>query len=199
MEPFDMVKQDTDGKEREAREELLQLIRSDALIVGEMTQLSSGRESDLYIDAKMVTLHPRGAYLTSKVLFDHLRDLDADAIGGMTIGADPIVGSYALFSHLQGKPMSAFIIRKEPKKHGKQKLIEGPLKENAKVVIIDDVTTTGGSLLDGIKTIEELPISCTIVKVITLVDRMEGGTDLIKNHGYDLDAIFTKQDLLDVR
>lgn len=174
--------------------ELLNLIRKDAFRQGEPTTLSSGIVSDFYIDAKMVTLDPKGAYLTAKVLFEMLKNEDIDSIGGMTIGADPIVAAFAAISYVEGKPIRTFIVRKEPKKHGKQKWIEGPIKNNDKVIVIDDVTTTGSSLIDAIKVIRD-HTECRIVKAITLVDRKNGGTEKLREHNVELIPIFTKDEL----
>lgn len=173
---------------------LLECIKNNAVSRGTI-QLSSGKISDLYIDAKMVTLDPEGAFLTAKVLLDILKDDDVDAVGGMTMGADPITGALAAISFEVGKPLKTFIVRKEPKKHGKQKWIEGPLSKDAKVVVIDDVTTTGKSILDSIQKIKE-STDCKILKVISLVDRSEGARETLKNEGYDLVSLFDRKDLL---
>lgn len=153
-----------------------------------------GRTSNYYIDAKIVTLDPKGAFLTAKILFDLLKNDDFDAIGGMTIGADPIVGAFATLSYIENKPIRTFIVRKEPKKHGKQKWIEGPIQNDDKVIVIDDVTTTGSSLISAINIIKE-HTNCTILKTITLVDRLEGGKENLKDHNLELLSIFNKEDL----
>jgi orotate phosphoribosyltransferase len=173
---------------------LLALIKTKSLEVGKPIKLASGKMSNMYIDAKMVTLDSEGAYLTAKVLFDSLENEEFDAIGGLTMGADPIVGAFAAYSYSNNRPISTFIVRKEPKKHGKQNWIEGPLKNNSKVIVIDDVTTTGTSLFQAIEKIEET--GCKILKVITLVDRMEGAKEFLKEKGYKLESIFDTSDLL---
>ena len=175
------------------KQDLLCLIKDNALTFGE-TILSSGAKSKYYIDTKMVTLSPNGAFLTAKILFDMLKDEDITAIGGMTIGADPIVGAFAVLSYLEEKPIRTFIVRKEPKEHGKQKWIEGPIRDYDKIAVIDDVTTSGASLLKAINIIKK-QIDCDIVKTITLIDRLEGGKEKLKTHGYDLISIFDKNDL----
>ena len=178
------------------KKELLECIKTDTISQGEEVTLSSGKKSNLYVDSKIVTLSPKGAYLTGMVLTDALKGVDFDAIGGMTMGADPIVGAFAAISYnTSNHDKSTFIIRKEPKKHGKQKWIEGPLKPNSKVVIIDDVTTTGESILNSIKVIKE-NTNCQIVKIISLVDRLEGASEKLKEEGYVLESIFTRRDLL---
>lgn len=175
------------------KRDLLALIKKDALSFGETT-LSSGAKSKYYIDTKMVTLSPQGAFLTANILFDMLKNDEFDSIGGMTIGADPIVGAFAISSYLENKPIRTFIVRKEPKEHGKQKWIEGPIRNDDRVVVIDDVTTSGASLLKAIDIIKE-QTDCEIVKAITLIDRLQDGKENLKKHGYDLISIFDKNDL----
>jgi len=187
---FEVLEMETDKKE------LLECIKTDTISQGEEVTLSSGKKSNLYVDSKIVTLSPKGAYLTGMVLTDALKGVDFDAIGGMTMGADPIVGAFAAISYnTSNHDKSTFIIRKEPKKHGKQKWIEGPLKPNSKVVIIDDVTTTGDSILKSIDVIEN-HTDCQIVKIISLIDRLEGAKEAVKEKGHILEAIFTKYDIL---
>ena len=186
--------QQSDTTNNDYKTKLLKCIKDQAVGVGKV-KLSSGKISDLYVDAKMVTLDSEGAFLTAMVLVDLLKDEEIDMIGGMTMGADPIVGAVAAISYLENNPIKTFIIRKQPKEHGKQKWIEGPLSNTAKIAIIDDVTTTGRSLLQSIEIIKETT-DCEIVKVITLVDRLEGGREALKQKGYDLVSIFTRKDLL---
>jgi len=186
--------QQLNTKNKEYKSRLLNCIKERAVSIGEVT-LSSGKTSDLYVDAKMVTLDPEGAFLTAMVLIDILRNEDVDAIGGMTMGADPIVGALAAISYVENVPIKTFIIRKEPKKHGKQKWIEGPLLNASKIAVIDDVTTTGKSLLTSIEIIKEA-IDCEIVKVISLVDRSEGAKEILKNEGCELISVFNRKDLL---
>jgi len=111
---------------------LLQLLKENALKFGKI-KLASGKTSNYYIDAKQVTLDPEGAYLTAKIFLDMLKDEKFDAIGGLTIGADPIIGAIAAVSYRNNMPLQTFIVRKEPKKHGMQKYIEGrQLKPNCR-------------------------------------------------------------------
>lgn len=179
----------------ENKSRLLELIKKDAYEEDKPTKLSSGEMSYFYVDAKMVTLRPEGAYLTAKILLDVIKDENVDGIGGLTMGADPIVGAIAAISYADGHPINAFIVRKEAKKHGKEKWIEGQLPKNARVVVIDDVTTTGTSLLQAIETIKEEMSDCKIVKVISLVDRLEGARENLKKEGYNLISIFNREDL----
>jgi len=157
-----------------------------AFLRGEFT-LSSGRKSDHYFDGKRITLSPEGGYWVGKAVFDELAEIDVDAIGGLAIGADPIVSAVALVSHLEGKPIPSFIVRDIPKEHGTKRKIEGHLKEGSRVAIVDDVITTGGSVLRAIEAVEA--VNCKVVKVIVLVDRHEGGSDRLKKEGYDFTNI----------
>lgn len=175
----------------ERKNRLLALLRKHAFGYGEVL-LSSGAKSNYYIDAKVVTLTPEGAFLVGSIILDLLEDVEVDAVGGLTMGADPIVGSVAALSYGTNKPLEAFIIRKEPKKHGKKKWIEGPLREGSKVIVVDDVVTTGDSVLLAIKKLEEY--SCKVVKVIALVDRLEGGRENLESSGYIFESLFTSND-----
>ena len=177
----------------EERERLLELVRTRALRVGKIT-LSSGKVSDYYVDAREVVLDPEGAYLTGKLILDMI-DRKAVAVAGMTLGADPIVTAISVVGHLEGRKLSALIIRKEPKKHGTQKFVEGPaLPEGSRVAVVDDVVTTGSSL---VKSIERLRAEgYEPIQVVAILDRQEGGSQRLKAAGYDLESIFTREDLL---
>ncbi|MBU4266580.1 MAG: orotate phosphoribosyltransferase [Candidatus Altiarchaeota archaeon] len=174
------------------RENLLNLIKKEALSK-QPVKLSSGKESSYYIDCRLVTLSPAGSLAITEILFDMLKDDEIDAFGGPTLGADPICGSLAAVSQQKGKPLPSFIIRKEPKAHGKGKWIEGPLKPGTIVAIFDDVATSGGSLLKAIKAVEGM--GCKVARVIVLVDRGEGAKEKLAEEGHCLEAIFTKEDL----
>src|SRR5437867_12020542 len=132
-----------------ARRQLREIIREKSLRVGEFT-LSSGKRSSYYLDCRLTTLDPRGALLIGRLLLDRIRTykIHADAIGGLTVGADPIATAVAVVSALEGHPLPAFIVRKETKAHGTQKAIEGwDGKRGAQVIVVDDVCTTGDSIL----------------------------------------------------
>ncbi|HXC62436.1 MAG TPA: orotate phosphoribosyltransferase [Nitrospiria bacterium] len=156
-------------------------------------RLSSGRMSPYYINAKKTTLDPEGAYLIGKIIFRLIRGLQADGIGGLTLGADPIAGAVALTSFIEKKPIPAFIIRKEPKGHGTQAWLEGSLPSGARVVVLEDVVTTAASALKAIEKLKEA--GHTVIKVIALVDRQEGGEQNLAEAGYTLDALFNLDDL----
>ncbi len=159
-----------------------------AFLTGEFT-LTSGKKSNYYIDGKKITLSPEGAYLVGKAIFDELIKTGVDAIGGVATGAYPIVTAVALVSHLEGKPIPAFIVREVPKEHGTMRKIEGHLKQGSRVAIVDDVLTTGGSVSRAIEAVEAA--KCKVVKVIVLVDRHEGGSDRLKKEGYDFTALLS--------
>ena len=160
--------------------------------------LASGKKSDFYIDCRQTTLHPEGAYLVGKILYDMVKGLDSvvAAVGGPTMGADPIVTAIAVVSQLEGNPLPAFIVRKEPKKHGLGQWIEGKknIANGAKVAIVEDVVTTGGSSIQAVKRAEEEGLK--VVAIFAVVDREEGGGEKIKQAGYHFQAIFTKKDIV---
>lgn len=176
---------------RELLERLRGLLRREAVSTGKVP-LSSGKVSNYYVDCKMVTLSAEGAYLVARLILDELGP-EVDAVGGPMIGADPVAGAIAAVSYSEGRPVTAFIVRKEPKKHGKMKWVEGPLPEGARVVIVDDVITTGASVLKAIEGIEAA--GCKVVKVIALVDRVEGGRQFLASKGYVVETFFTPSDL----
>ena len=168
--------------EKALKEELLKLIKEKAVVRGER-KLASGKTSQYYIDGKQVTLDPQGIFAAAKLILHMVQATGADAVGGPTIGADPIAASVALLSSHSGKPIKAFIVRKEAKGHGMQKMIEGPaIDEGDKVVMVEDVITTGGSVLKAIQAAEEL--GAKVVKVICLVDRNEGAAETLANYHY---------------
>jgi orotate phosphoribosyltransferase len=160
--------------------------------------LSSGLESDFYIDGKQTTLDAEGAYLCGCLLYDIIRASGEaiEGVGGMTLGADPLVTAVSLVSYLEKEPMPAFIVRKEPKKHGTENYIEGKdnLPAGSRVALVEDVVTTGGTLLEVIDRVESQGFKVGLV--ITVVDRQEGGSETLAARGYKLHTIFTRQDLL---
>lgn len=176
------------------KRKLIQILKEKSLTTGVERVLTSGRTSNYYIDAKMTTLDPFGAQLVGRLIIQVLSDYELDAIGGYTLGADPIVSVVAALSAETDRPLSAFIVRKEPKKHGERKMIEGPFQKGWRVAVIDDVVTTGGSTLKAIKAVEEA--GGQVVLALALVDRMEGGRENIEKAGYPFIALVTREDLL---
>ncbi len=182
----------------DARSRLLELLKERSLKRGEVI-LSSGKRSPFYIDCRETTLHPEGAWLVGKILFEMIRasGKKVEAVGGPTLGADPMVTAISIESFQRGMPLPAFIVRKEPKGHGLKRWIEGRgnLKEGARVAMVEDVVTTGGSILKAIERAEEEGLE--VVLVLALVDREEGGGERIRERGYPFHPLFNRRDLLE--
>ena len=178
------------------RQELLELVREKSYEERRVT-LASGRESTFYIDGKQTSLHPRGAYLIGRLFCHRLAAFGAvHGVGGPTLGADPLATAASLVSGLSGPGIPAFIVRKEPKGHGTGSWIEGKknLKPDARLVLLEDVVTTGGSSLRAIERVEAEGFR--VVGVLALVDRQEGGREALEARGYRFEALFTKADIL---
>lgn len=156
------------------REKLKELLKKNSLKFGDFI-LASGKKSNYYFDSKLTTLTAEGAYLTGKCFFEIIKKnkIEADLIGGMTLGSDPIVTSVAVISHVEKMPIDAFIVRKEPKGHGTNNFIEGLVEKGKRAIIVDDVVTTGGSTLKAIDKAKDFGLN--VVAVIALLDREEGG------------------------
>lgn len=157
--------------------------------------LSSGQRSNVYIDAKKTTLSAEGMEHIGYGFFNELKNEPIDAVGGMTLGADPIACAAALISTMNGRALDAFIVRKEPKKHGTMKWIEGNLRPGAWVCVVDDVVTTGASVVTTIERVREAGFH--VRKAIALVDREEGGRENIEKADCKFTALFTKTDFLE--
>ena len=154
--------------------------------------LVSGKQSPYYFDCKATTLYPEGCILTGKCMYALIQDIPADAIGGLTLGADPISLSTAMEAYLQGRILYPLIVRKEPKKHGTQKWIEGNTAEVKNVIAIDDVITTGGSTITAIERLTESGLH--VVAAAVIIDREEGGREAIEEKGITVYSIFTRSD-----
>jgi orotate phosphoribosyltransferase len=176
------------------RERLRQILLEKSVVRGREFKLASGKTSDFYVDARVTTLDAEGAALCGQVFFRMLAEHKIDAVGGYSIGADPIVAAIAVISHQQGRPLPAFIIRKEEKSHGTRKMIEGNFRAGMRVALFDDVITSGGSIIKGAKQVEAE--GGTVEVVMAVLDRQEGGREAIEDHGYKFLSIFTKKDLL---
>lgn len=162
------------------------LIETGAFKTGEFV-LSSGQKSNIYIDCRKITLHPQGARLIAKIILEKIKGLKVGAIGGLTLGADPITSSVVALSDIPG-----FIVRKKEKEHGTKQKIEGIIEPGYNVVIVEDVATTGASALQAIEAVETF--GAKVVKVISVVDREEGAGEVLKN--YDFDPILKKSELV---
>ena len=178
------------------KQRLIELIIEKAFKYSEklIFKLVSGRMSNYYFNCKAVTLHPEGMHLIGNIIFDSMKNLPIHGIGGLTLGADPIAYAVAYTSYLKGKPIEAFVVRKTPKSHGTMLWIEGNIKKGDKVVIVDDVITTGKSTIEAINRAKQEGFE--IVKVIAFIDRQEGGREAIENIGYKLDSIITKDEVM---
>ncbi len=178
----------------EYKSKLLQLLKRDALKQGRVT-LSSGKVSNYYLDGRLVTLNSQGAYLVGSIILELIKDKKIIAIGGPTLGADPIVGAVISLAAIKGKRLGGFIVRKNTKRHGMQRLIEGPhLSRGNRVVLVDDVATTGDSLVAAKRALARLGIrvDCAIV----IVDREEGAGENLAKAGCRLISLFKKKDIL---
>lgn len=157
--------------------------------------LASGTKSDVYVDCKKTVLDPEGMLLTGKAMYELIKDIDCIGIGGLTLGADPLAYCTAMTANIHDKNLNVFIVRKEPKKHGTKRPIEGNISEGDNVIIVDDVVTTGGSTIKAIESCKEAGFN--IVKVMALVDREEGGKENVEAAaGCEFVSVFTKSDLL---
>ena len=182
----------------ERRDELLKLIREKSVRFGDFT-LSSGKKSSTYIDARLTTLDPQGAYLIGNLILDRLEDggIRADAVGGLSLGADPISTAVSLMSFVRKEPLRALLVRKETKAHGMAKKVEGELRKGDRVVVIEDVISTGGSALTAIEAIEAE--GAHVAMVVGLVDRLMGGRETLEAKGYKVDVVFTIKEILGER
>jgi orotate phosphoribosyltransferase len=158
--------------------------------------LSSGKTTDFYFDGRLVSLDPEGSVLIATLLLDELEARGVGAVGGLTSGADPIISSIGVLAWQRGVPLKLFFVRKAAKEHGTQKRVEGPrLPQGVEVALVDDVLTTGGSLLQARDALrEELGIEARHAFVV--VDREEGGRERLEKEGLEVKALFAKRDFL---
>lgn len=158
--------------------------------------LASGKTSNYYFNCKPTTLDPEGMNLIGGILFQMLAHTDVTAAGGLTLGADALANALAVISYQHGKPIKAFIVRKDVKDHGTKSAIEGSVRTGERVVIIDDVITTGGSTITAIEKAKEAGL--IIERVIALIDREEGGRENILAHIPRVDAVVTRSEIMEV-
>lgn len=178
--------------EQELKAKLLALLSKEALKRGEFI-LSSGKSSNYYLDGRVITLTPEGAYLVAEIILEMIAGKGIDAIGGPTLGADPIVGALACLAHLEGIAIKTFIVRPAAKVHGTQRQIEGPaLKKGSRVILVDDVATTGKALIEAKEALDKAGIKAE--RAIVIVDRLEGAGQNLVQAGLKLESIFDIKD-----
>lgn len=174
------------------KDALIAIIRQKALKFGQFT-LASGKKATYYLDGKQVTLDPHGSRLVAEGILDLLAEGRMPAaIGGMAIGADPITAAVVTMSSVRGTPLSGFMVRKESKGHGTNQYIEGPVGPGDEVVIVEDVVTTGGSSIKAIERAEAFGLK--VVRVLAIIDRMEGGAEAFTARGYPFSSLLTIRD-----
>jgi len=174
------------------RVQLLKLLEKEAFKKGKFI-LSSGKESSYYLDGRVITLTPEGAYLVGMLILDMIKDKLPKAVGGPTIGADPIVGALAALAHINNVPVKTFIVRKAAKEHGTQKLVEGPaLSQGDEAILVDDVATTGKAIIDSKQVLDKVGV--VVKRAIVIVDRLEGAKENLARSGIKLESIFTIKD-----
>jgi orotate phosphoribosyltransferase len=173
------------------KQQLLAIIRRFSLLQGREFRLTSGASSSFFIDLKKTMLDPEGASLLADLLFDKIKAEDVDCVGGLETGAIPLVAELCMRSWPE-KPVKGFFIRKEAKGHGTDQQVEGRLEPGSRVILLEDVTTTGGSAMRAVDQTRQL--QCTILKVITVVDRLEGAEETFRKAGITFEALFTRHD-----
>ena len=172
-----------------ARGELIDLVRRLSVVFGRV-RLSSGREADYYVDLRRATLHHRAAPLIGRLMRELTVDWDYAAVGGLTLGADPV--AYAVM-HAPGRPIDVFVVRKSVKTHGLQRLIEGTEVAGKRVLVVEDTSTTGGSALTAVRAVRDA--GATVIGVATVVDRSTGAAAAIEDEGVPYRSILGLADL----
>lgn len=175
--------------DQEKKQQLAELVKELAVVHGKVT-LSSGKEADYYVDLRRATLHAEASRLIGALLRELTADWDYVAVGGLTLGADPVATS---IMHAGGRPIHSFVVRKEAKKHGMQRRIEGPDVVGKKVLVVEDTTTTGNSPLTAVAALREA--GAEVVGVATVVDRATGAGDVIAAEGLEYRYLLGLEDL----
>ena len=183
----------TDIAEQKAR--LAKILYEKSYLEGDFT-LTSGRKSDYYFDCRQSSLHPEGAFLIGSLFLSMMRDLPAQAVAGMTMGADPLVTATSVVAYQKGIHLPALIVRKEPKGHGTARSIEGlaNVQPGWKVLVLEDVVSTGGSVIKACNRVEEAGMH--VPAVFCILNREEGGAEALAEAGYPVRAIFTRTELV---
>jgi orotate phosphoribosyltransferase len=185
----------SDQENIDNREALKAILLKNSIKFGDFI-LASGKKSSYYIDARLTTLDPAGAHLVGSLIFDRIKalGLKPDAIGGLTMGADPISLAVAMKSEEAGEPIQAIVVRKQAKSHGRKRRIEGNFKPGDNIIVVEDVGSTGSSVLEAVNTIIEE--GGVVIHVFIIVDRMMGALDTMENAGISVEAIFQIDELL---
>jgi orotate phosphoribosyltransferase len=175
----------------DAEQQLLELLKERSFKLGTFN-LASGATSNYYIDGKMTEVFSKGAFLIGRVLYDCTKDVEFDAFGGLEVGAVPLTAATAIHYHLNGRTLEGFWVRDKTKTHGTRKLVEGGVKKGDRVIIIDDVITSGQSSIKAVEAVREL--GCKVVLVLALVDRLQGASKAFRELGVEFRSIFTIRD-----
>ena len=178
------------------RARLLELLARRCLRRGDVT-LASGEQSDIYIDGKMIQMHPEGAHCIGEVLYRETEHDEFDAIGGLAVGAVPMITSFVMSCYHHEREVEGFFVRDKVKDHGTKKQIEGRVREDDRVVIVDDVVTSGGSIVKAITPVMEA--GARVVLVLSIVDRGRGAAELFASRGIPYRCVFTKEDVIGAR
>jgi orotate phosphoribosyltransferase len=187
------ARMDERNKTLEARGKLFALLKEKAFRRGRVV-LASGRESDFYFDMKPAMLDPDGASLMAELILDEIRDVKADCVGGLEMGAVPLIAPVAMRSLDRGRRLPGFFVRKAVKDHGTKKRVDGNDIAGKTVVILEDVTTTGGSAMDAVKAVTEA--GATVALVISILDRGEGAAELYAKAGIPFKSLFRAEEFL---
>lgn len=179
------------------KKRLARLLMEKSYVAGDVV-LTSGRKSDYYFDCKQTALHPEGSWLIGKLFLDMVDEPSIHGVGGMTLGADPLISAVTVVSYLEGRPLPGFIVRKASKGHGTNQYLEGlkNFQPGDRVAMLEDVVTTGGTLIKAIERVQDAGL--TVATVLCVLDREEGGRDNLAAAGHALKSIFTRRELLEL-
>jgi orotate phosphoribosyltransferase len=175
------------------RDQLRQMLLERSMRFGEFV-LSSGATSNYYIDVRKTSLHPQGLRLISQLFYDLIQKEDVTAVGGLTLGADPLVSGLMLYAAEKGRPLEGFLVRKTQKDHGLRGQVEGNLAGHKRVIILDDVITSGESSLIAAEAAESY--KADVVRILAVVDREQGATQIFQQRGYPFSSLFSIGELL---
>ena len=174
------------------RARLIEVLKERSMKRGDFV-LRSGKRSTYFLDGKQTTFSAEGAALVGELMYERIRDLDVVAVGGPTLGADPIATAISIESFRQGRPLDAFVVRKETKEHGMRDRIAGPLAPGSRVVIVEDTATTGSAIQFALDAVREA--GCEVARIVVIVDREAGARENFRQQGYEFDALFSIRDL----